>query len=384
MRGNGEGTVYKYSRTGKWCGQITVGTAAQTGEVKRKSVYGDTKKEAQEKLNKLKNKLIEGTYSEESQMKLSNWMNRWIEGRRYSLAHSTYRNYDVMIRNHINPEIGDKKLNNLKVREVQELLNYKFNNGRINGEGGLSHRTVKYICQTLSTALNQAIKEGIINKNVCEAVELPKKQEEKELQTWNKNQVNKFLQAAEDSRYYSIFNLALNTGMRRGELIGLKWKDVFLDKNRIRVNRQVVRTDEGLIFKKVKTESGNRTIPITKSLVDYLKSHRIKQKEKKLAMGEAFKDNDLVTCNKSGAPVGPRSLVRKFKKLLKDVGLPEIRFHDLRHTFSVNYLENGDINELQKILGHSSIDVTIDTYSHVTEEMLNNVERNINKMYNVR
>ncbi len=381
-RGNGEGTIVKRN-DGRWMGAVTIGVNPKTGAPKRKYIYGKERKEVARKMTDLKKELFDGTYVEPSNMKLSEWLDSWIEGRKSSLAYSTYNNYKVMIRNHLKPEIGDLKLKELKTRQVQELLNYKLEEGRIDGDGGLSPRTVKYIYQTLHAALEQAIKERLITNNVCKAVEVPKKQDEKQLHTWDKSQVNKFLETARGYDCFILHYLALNTGMRRGELLGLKWKDISLDKRRIEVNRQLVRTDQGLIFKKVKTAAGNRTIPITDDVVTELKRHKIKQGENKLALGEAYnKKNDLVGSNKIGNPIDPRNLFREFKRVIKEAGLPEIRFHDTRHTFSTLFLQNGgSIKILQQILGHSSITVTIDTYSHVTEEMLIEAEKKMKTMY---
>ncbi|ACL69123.1 tyrosine-type recombinase/integrase [Halothermothrix orenii] len=383
-RGAGEGTIVK-RKDGLWQGAVTIGTDPQTGKQKRKYFYGKTKKEVAKKMTELKMKLFNGTYSEPSEMKLIDWLHRWIEGRKSTLAYSTYRNYKVMINNHLADDIGETKLKDLKARQVQELLNDKLEKGKVYGEGGLSPRTVKYIYSTLHTALEQAVKENMIPRNICKAVEVPKKQEEKKLHTWNKKQVNIFLKAARDYKYFILHYLALNTGMRRGELLGLQWKDIDMEKKRIEVKRQLARTDEGLIFKKVKTKSGNRTIPITDNVVRELKRHQIKQGEKRLALGEAYnKKADLVASNGIGNPIDPRNLVRDFKDIIEETGLPEIRYHDLRHTFATLFLEaKGPIKTLQQILGHSSITVTIDTYSHVTEEMLIEAERKMETMFKV-
>jgi len=379
-RGNGEGTIYK-RKDGRWCGQLTIGTTAE-GKQKRKSFYGDTRKEVARKMTEMKHKIFTGTYIEQTNMKLEDWLKQWVKGRKTALAYSTYRNYEMMIRNHLIPTLGKTKLKELSARQVQDLLNHKLEHGKVNGEGGLSASTVKYIYTTLHAALEQAVKERMIPNNICVAVEVPKKQAEHKLHTWNNKQVNKFLNHAKSFKFYEVFFLALNTGMRKGELLGLQWKDIDFNKNKIEVKRQLTRTDEGLIFKKVKTKSGNRTIPITDDVAKFLRSHKIKQSEHKLALGAGYYQNDLIACNGIGNALDGRNLNREFKKVIKEAGLPEIRFHDLRHTFSTTYLQNGgNIKTLQQILGHSSITVTIDTYSHVTDEMLYEASKNISTMY---
>ncbi|MTI60193.1 MAG: site-specific integrase [Firmicutes bacterium] len=384
-RGNGEGTIYQRKSDGLWCGQVTIGTDPKTGKIKRKTFYGKRRKDVARKMNNLNHKLNTGTYIEPSDITLLEWLNKWIEGRKASVSYSTYRNYKVMIRNHIKPELGKIKLKDLTARQVQDLLNDKLENGKINDEGGLSARTVKYIYTTIHAGLEQAIKERIIPSNVCKAVEVPKSQREKKLHTWNKKQVQKFLNAAKEYKFYPLFYLALNTGMRQGELLGLQWKDIDFNNKLVEVKRQIVRTDKGLIYKKVKTDSGNRVIPVTDEVISFLEEHKTEQEEYIEFLGEdVYQDDDLVGCSQIGTPIDPRNLYRKFKKIIEENKLPEIRFHDLRHTFATLYLEaGGDIIVLQHILGHSSITVTIDTYSHITKDMLVNASKTIENMFNI-
>jgi len=314
-RGNGEGTIVK-RKDGRWMGAITIGKK-KNGGIKRKYVYGKKRKEVAEKMTRIKNELLNNSYVEPSDLMLKEWLYRWIEGRKSSLAYSTYNNYKVMIRNHLEPDIGDISLNDLSSRMIQELLNEKLENGRIDSKGGLSVRTVKYIYQTLHAALEQAVKENLIRNNPSKAVELPKKQEEKKLKTWNQKQVYIFLSTAKKFNYYPLMFLAVHTGMRKGELLGLKWEDISFEKKRIEVKRQLARTDKGLIFKKVKTDSGNRIIPITDNIVRILKNYRLKQKETKLMLGEQYNNLNLVGANKIGKPIDPRNLYREFKKIIK-------------------------------------------------------------------
>jgi integrase len=380
-RGAGEGTIIE-RKDGRWMGAVTIGVNPKTGKLKRKYIYGKGQKEVNRKMTDLKQRLFNGTYIEPSNITLSEWLNKWVEGRKNSLAYSTYRNYKVMIDNHINPEIGSLKLKNTKTRIIQELLNDKLENGRLDGEGSLSVRMVKYIYATLNTALNQAVKEGLLIANPCKAVEAPKEQGEKNFKTWDKKQVDKFLKAARDYRYYILYYLALNTGMRQGELLGLKWEDIDFKAGLLRVKRQVNRTDKGLVFKKVKTRAGKRVIPLAGEVIKELRKQKVNQDKEKLLLGEAYNDNDLVCSNGLGEPVDHRNLFRQFKRIIKKNKITDIRFHDTRHTFATTYLENGgDITVLQQILGHSSITVTIDTYSHVTEEMLKNAANTIQTMY---
>ena len=380
-RGNGEGTIIQ-RKDGRWCGVVTIGTDPETGKPKRKYFYGKKRKDVAKKMTDLKKKLFDGSYVEPCNMKLKDWLERWIEGRRTTLAYNTYKSYLNIINNHINPDIGKIRLKNLKSRSVQELLNSKLDNGRVDGKGGLSPRTVKYIYQTLHAALGQAVKERMITRNICTAVEIPKKQEEKEMKTWTKGEVDIFLKATKDYKYYILHYLALNVGMRQGELLGLQWKDIDFDNKLLKVNRQYDRSGQ---FKKLKTKAGKRTIPLTDHIIKELNRHKIKQSEKKLALGEAFEDNDLVCCNEIGQAVSHYQLFREFKDIVEIANLPEITFHDMRHTFATLFIESGGpIKTLQQILGHSSITVTIDTYVSVTKEMLDSAANVMENMYKTK
>ncbi|MFW6016503.1 MAG: tyrosine-type recombinase/integrase [bacterium] len=369
-RGDGEGTIIK-RKDGRWMGAVTIGTDPETGKPKRKFIYGKQRKEVAKKMTDLKKKLYDGEYFEPSNLKLEYWLDRWIEGRKKTIAYNTYVAYQNIIKNHINPDLGQIKLKDLKAREIQELLNCKLEEGRADSEnGGLSPRTVKYIYTTLHASLKQAVKERLINRNVCKAVEVPKKQEEdKELETWTREETDIFLKEAGSSNFYILFYLALNTGMRQGELLGLKWSDIDFKKKLIKVIRQYGRNKE---FKKLKTKAGKRVIPLTDDTIKKLEKHKIKQTEKKLALGEAFEDNDLICCNPIGQPVTNWQLYNEYKNIVEEAEIPYIRFHDLRHTFATLFIQaGGPIKVLQQILGHSSITVTIDTYVSVTDEMLN-------------
>ena len=376
-RGDGEGTIYQ-RKNGRWCGQVTTGTDPKTGKPVRKTFYGDKRKDVARKMTELQQKLFEGSYKEQSEIKFGDWLSEWNKGRKNTVAYSTYRVYGSIIRNHLKAETGDIELKELETRHLQKVLNDRF-------DSGLNAGTVKLIYAIANKALKQAVKERLIYSNPAEGTELPAKQEEEKLHTWTKKQVSKFLARAKEHRYYMVFFLAANTGMRRGELLGLKWEDVDFNKKRLEVKRQAIRTDKGIILKKPKTKAGNRTIPITNNLIKELKRHKIKQSEDKLALGDNYKDQDLVNCNKIGNPINPVSTYIEFKKISRSINLPEIKLHDLRHTFSTLFLENGgNIKTLQQILGHSSISVTMDTYSHVTDEMLDSAARNMDSMYKIK
>lgn len=381
-RGAGEGSIYKRKSDGRWCGQLTIGTDPKTGKQKRKYFYGDKRKDVAKQMSELKQKLFDGNYNEPSDMKVGAWLNRWNQGRKSKLAYGTFKSYRVWINNHINPEIGHIKLKDLTTRRVQKLLNDKLEDRGVEGKGGLAVNSVKHIYGTINAGLEQAVKEGLVNKNVAAAAEPPKKQEEEKLHTWTKKEVKLFLNAAKDHRYYLVFYIALNTGMRKGEILGLKWEDIDFKAKRISVNRQVYRTDEGLTLKRVKTKAGERVIPINDIMIQKLQKQKEQQETIAEMLNKEYNKYNLVNINSAGNPISPRNAYRLFKRLTKKLDIEQIRFHDLRHTFSTLFLQNGgNIKTLQQILGHASISTTMDTYSHVTDEMLNSATDNISSMF---
>ncbi len=320
-RGNGEGTIVERS-DGRWMGAVTIGTDPKTGKPKRKYIYGKRRKDVARKMTDLKKKLFDGTYVEPSNMKLKNWLNRWIEGRKNSISTNTYKFYKRQIDCHINPILGDVKLKELKSFHIQELLNDKFEDGRIDGKGGLSETTVGHIYRAIHAGLEAAEIDSLIPSNPCKGVDLPKDEENIEddiLHTWDKDQVNKFLKVVKKEakkspkkrEFYILQYLALNTGMRQGELLGLQWKDIDFKKKLLEVKRQYGRS---MKFKILKSDSARRTIPLSDEIISELNSHKIMQGENKLALGEEYNDNDLVGCNVMGDPITHSQLFKEFKK----------------------------------------------------------------------
>lgn len=294
---------------------------------------------------------------------------------------TTWLSYESMIRKHIIPSIGGIRLNQLQASSLQKLYNDKIKSGRADGkEGGLSPRTVRYIHQVINGALQQAVKEKIIPVNVAESVRLPK-DPKKEMRVLSIKDVSVFLETAKNSRlyrrYYPAYVTEFYTGLRRGELLGLRWCDVDLKKGRIQVCQQLVKEGSKHSIRELKTESSqNRIINIPSEVIDVLKIHRKEQEEHLRVLGyndlqirEHFK-NGLVFINELGGYIQPRNFTRNFKGVLRAAKLGNVRFHDLRHTFALISLQAGaDLKTLQSDLGHSSIQTTLDQYGHVNEDM---------------
>jgi integrase len=263
------------------------------------------------------------------------------------------------------------KLAQLQTAHIQRLYNEKLHGGRLDGkDGGLSPKSVRYIHTVIHSALEQAKKEGMVTINPADAVKLPKR-EQKEIKYLDTEGVAKFLAAAKDSKYFVAFFLALNTGMRRGELLGLRWKDIDFEAGQLTVNQGLVRVSgQGLVFQEPKTKLSNRVINLAPAVVQVLKEHKKKQAEYRLMAGGIYrKDLDLVFANEIGEPLDPRAFTRVFERVIKKAGL-DVTFHGLRHTFATIALEQGvDVKTIQETLGHHSSAFTMDVYSSVTTKM---------------
>jgi integrase len=343
-RGNNEGSIIerKVIKNGKeykyFVAQVTIGYDPQTGKQKMKQFSSKSRGEVSRKMTDALSKLQTGTYIEPTSLTLEKWLIDWLTGRKPHIAENTYSSYETIIKCHINPSIGKTKLKDLRTRDIQILLNSKLINGRINGKGGLSSRTVKYIYNTINTALRQAVKERIIPFNIADAVEIPK-QIEREMKTMSQKEIIKFLDTVKNcqlnhhhsSSLFAAFYLELSSGLRRGELLGLHWSEVDFEKKGIAVKTQLLRGKNGLYFSEPKTAKSKRTITLDASVIKILWDHKIRQNETRLMLGELFQDNGLVFCNDAGGPLDPRNFTRHFEILLDKAGLNHYRFHDLRH-----------------------------------------------------
>jgi integrase len=388
VRGNNEGSIFtrKIVKDGKgyeiFVGAVTTGYDPITKKQIKKQFTGKTRAEVNKKMTEALSKIQAGTYIKPTALTVEKWMNDWLTGRKPHITENTYFGYENMIKHHIVPTIGKTKLKDLTTRDIQNLLNSKLENGRADGKkGGLSRRSVKYIYDTINTALQQAVNERIIPFNVADAVEIPK-QVKREMITMTQDEITIFLDTVKNyqlnhhhsSPLFAAFYLELSTGIRRGELLGLHWTEVNFEKKQIFIKTQLLRGKNGLYFQEPKTEKSKRPITLGNTAIEVLKMHQIRQDEIKSMLGkEVYRDNGLVFCTNEGNPIYPRNFVRHFETLLDKAGLNHYRFHDLRHTFSTIQLENGiPPKTLQEILGHSTFKTTMDTYSHVTPAMHQN------------
>lgn len=343
-----------------------------------------TKKQAEALLTEKLKQLQDGTYFEPAEITVREYLERWLEFAKTTVRQKTYDLTEMTIRNHIIPEIGHLKLTQLKPAHLQALYMKKLEDGRCDGkEGGLSTRSVRYVHQVLNRALKQAVKWELVTRNVAEAVD-PPKEKQKERPTWTAEQVAIFLDSCKTHRLYPLYLLALSTGMRRGEILGLRWKDIDWANSALYVQQTLVSTKDGLKLEPPKTEKSRRRVALSKGVLEVLKAHRKKQMEDFFVLGGPEAIKEMVFTSEAGTLINPRNLNRNFKYLIKKANedykkqhqdqkedvLPTIPFHGLRHTHATLMLKAGAHTKVvSERLGHARTSITMDIYSHVLPDM---------------
>lgn len=291
------------------------------------------------------------------------FLEQWLGTIRESVRPKTLHQYTQIVRGHIAPLLGEIKLKELRPDQIQNLYNLKM-------DKGISARTVLLIHAVLHRSLNHALRLGIVNRNPVDAVQRPKFKK-KEMKILNESQTRAFLSAVKGDRCEALYWLAVSTGMRQGELLGLKWSDVDWRNKRVYIQRQLQRLPEQhLAFTEPKSAAGKRVIVLSTTLIEKLKDHIALQDQEIHRAGVRWQENDLIFPSVIGTPLDHRNLFRDFKIILNSAGLPDIRFHDLRHTAATLMLLQGiHPKVVQERLGHSDISLTLNTYSHVLPSM---------------
>ena len=366
-RPSGDGLVRKRA-DGRWEGRIVVGHK-EDGKPIYRSVFAEKQGDLMPKLHELKDQYAGVELTEDSSITLGEWLGRWLEDyKKPTLRQSTFTGYSKDIANHILPYLGSKRITQLKTAEIQKHYNRLLESGRIqdNGKGkGLSNATVRSIHMILREALDSAVREGLIPKNPADGTSPPKIYRN-EKQVLTKDQLETFMKLIEgDEEWYDFFYTEIITGMRQGEICGLRWEDFDREKRTLRVARSVDFVNKELVVGETKTDDGKRTIYLPDSLWHIL-TERQRQKG-------AFSEWIFPNLLKPEWPLNPSRAYRQLKKLLEIGGLPSIRFHDLRHTFTSHAANSGIAPKtLSEIVGHSKASFTLDHYAHVTSDMQKN------------
>lgn len=381
-RGQNEGSIRKRP-DGTWEARVTIGIDANGKQI-RKSLYGKTRKDVSEQMTDLLNNLQKGIITNPTEMTVSEWLDEYM--RTYKKPHvrpATYNNYSVKVNNHINPAIGHYKLKTLRQDMIQ-----KFVNGL--SEKGLSPSTVTDVYKLLHNALETAIDNGYIARNAANRVKLPKMSKPK-INVLTLEQQDAFIEQAKKTYMGAMYIFDLCTGMRLGELLGLKWGDIDFPNDELHVQRTLYKSKDPddinsrwlLYFGDPKTEASVRTIPLNETALEVLADVFEQQNQSKLRAGAAYEDNDLVFCTQLGRPLDPNNMRRKFYQICDKVGISGFHPHCLRHTFATRGAENNiDVRVMQRFLGHATIQETADTYTHVLSDLKRSEILKLDKVVN--
>ncbi len=358
-RGNGSGTVYpRKNKAGKVIGYRGSYFAP---DGKRRYVSAKKKGDAEKALRQAMTDADRGFVFEAGTLTLEDYLTRWLKDSvKDTVRRSTYAQYESVVNRHIVPAFGRLRLKALTPAHARSLYREKL-------DSGLSPRTVQYVHVTLHKALKQAVMDGLIPRNVADAVKAPQAHR-KEVRPMTPAEVAALLSAASGDRLEALYVAAVHTGLRRGELLGLKWTDVDLDAGTLSVQRSL---DKDGTFNPPKRNRSRRTVKLTAQAAESLKGHRARQNEERLQLGSLWEDRGLVFPNQAGKPMNADNLYhRGFKPLLVLAGLSGFTFHSLRHTCATLLLsKNVNPKIVSEMLGHATISQTMDTYSHVMPGM---------------
>ena len=364
MRGH---IVNRYS--GSYTIVLNLGIDPSTGKRKQQwvSIKG-TKKDAEKKLAEMLHQLDTGTFIKPSKTTLAEYLERWLEDyAKPNLGPRTFEGYKSIIYRHIIPKLGNLALTQLKPEHLQRYYSEKLTNGRYNKKGALSQTTVSHHHTCLHRALKMALKWGLIGRNPADAVTSPRPLRS-EMQTMNEDEVQTFLRVARSTPYYQIFYLVLFTGMRRSELLALRWCDVDLVMSEISVSRSLHHLLDGsMVIRQPKTARGRRQIALPPSVSLLLREYKEKQALEHVLLGTTLREDDMVFSHPDGKPLLPDTISHAWVRIVKRSGLKHYRLHDGRHTHASLLLkQNVHPKIVQERLGHASISTTLDLYSHVT------------------
>jgi integrase len=321
-----------------------------------------TKREAQEQLTKLLGESLRGDFVEPDKITVSAWFARWLES--LDLAPATIKSYSDTLRLHVTPDIGSARLQALQTVDVDHVYN------RLRAEGRLSIRSIRNVHTVLKGALSAAVKKRLLTVNPADAATPPPESAARppEMTTWSPAETRNWLEheLVRSDRLHALWRLACMTGLRRGELLGLKWSD--LEGDRLSVRRQVVLVNQKPRLTDTKTPNAHRAVALDPETVNVLRAHRRRQLEERLELG-VRSDDGLVFAELDGSLILPSRVTWRFSQLVRDTGVPRIRFHDLRHSHATHLLDAGVSSKaVAARLGHSSVNFSLDKYAHATRE----------------
>jgi integrase len=316
--GQGQGTVFQSE--GRWCAMISLGRD-ENGKRKRRAFWGHTAAEVQEKLLKARSDQANGIVVNTEKQNVKDLLTAWLSSvAKVSVRPRTYERYEQLINRHIVPTLGDIRLEKLLPQHVQQMLNKKSSEG-------LAPKTVRHIRGVLTTALGRAVKWGLVYRNAAALSDAPHAVRH-EIRAFTSDEAQRFIRAVEGQRHEALYLLTITLGLRRGEVLGLRWQDVDLDARTIHIRHGLQRVGGKLTLSETKTMRSRRTLPLLDFVAKALRSHRARQNEQRLRAGEEWQDLGYVFATRLGTPIDPANLLDDFKRILadEDAKLPSIRF----------------------------------------------------------
>ena len=326
-----------------------------------------TKRAAQAWLTEALAALQRGVLVEPTRLTVEAYLlTRWLPVMRNSLRPTTFNSYEQILQLHVIPALGQVGLQQLTVDHLDQLYAHLIASGRTDERGGLSPKTVRYIHNTLQKALGDAERKQLVPRNVARAADPPKLgPARREMRTWTATELRTFLAALREHRLYAAFLLAATTGMRRGEVLGLRWRDVDFANRRVLVRQTLTSVNYALSFSEPKTRRSRRSVAIDPVTLAGLRHHRRQQQLERTAFGDSYEDHDLVFAKEHGEPTHPDFFSQTFNRAVARLSIPRIRLHDLRHTYATLALTaRVDAKVVSERLGHSTVAFTQDTYMH--------------------
>ena len=355
-RGPGEGSIHRRA-DGRWCAYVTV----EGG--RRRYLYGRTRAEVAGKLATAVKAHQDGLALPGDRETVGSFLTTWLDGQSHRLRPGTWRRYEQYVRVHTLPTLGRVPLVKLGPQHLQRLYEQRLT-------AGAGPTTVHHLHAVLHRALDQAMRWGLVGRNVADLVDPPRVVRH-DMAVLGPDEVKRLLATAAGGPLEALVTVAVTTGMRRGELLALRWRDVDLERRVVAVTGTLQRTGEGLAVTEPKTPRSRRQVELSAAAVEVLRRHRREQSERRLLIGPEWNDHDLVFPSALGRPQeGRNMLYGQFRPLLRRAGLAKIRFHDLRHTAATLMMARGIHPKIvSEMLGHSTIAITLDLYSHVTPTM---------------
>ncbi len=360
-----KGCIVQRSK-GSWRLLFDAGRDPETGKRRQKSItVRGTKNDAERKLREMLHSLETGGYVNPTRLTVGEWLDQWCKG--YVAMHTTPRtaeSYQVIVKRHLVPALGALLLTQLQPHHLHEYYVRALSQGRADGKGGLSPRSVLYHHRMLAEALGHAVKMGLVARNVADAVD-PPRPSRPAMTTLAPKDIPRLLSTAEEMPYHDLFYTALYTGLRLGELLALRWCDVDLDLSFLSVVQTLYRRGD-YVIKEPKSRYSRRTVALPPSLALLLRRRRAEQEALGGLLGKPITYGDFVFAYADGSPLDPSTVSHAFARTVRKAGLPHIRFHDLRHSHATLMLSAGvHPKVVSERLGHSSVAFTLDTYSHV-------------------